>query len=241
MSALQIVLICLCGLLAILFIIARVLKGGMLGLLMKTLASFGFVSSGIIGIIVSDLSGTYKWVLGLIVIGLLLGMIGDIVLDLKIIYPDNDKYYLNAGMLSFFLGHICYITAFSILANPVERFSPSLTLVQALLISAGAAILLSAGTLLSSKKMGLNFGNFFFQTTAYTFILNFSMVYALVLSIMGAGLWLAFVGLVLFLLSDIVLSFQYFGGKLTSKQLVVINHALYYAAQIILVATLFTL
>ena len=241
MSALQIVLLCLCGALAILFIVARVLKGGMLGLILKTVASFGFVSSGVVGIIVSDLTGSYKWALGLIVIGLLLGMIGDIILDLKVIYPNNDKYYLNTGMISFFLGHICYISAFSIIANPITRFTTDLSIIDTLLIGAGASVVLSVGTMLSSKKMGLKFGNFTIQTAGYTFILNFSMIYALILSILGVGLWLAFIGLALFLLSDIVLSFQYFGGKIASKPLIAINHALYYAAQIILVAVLFTL
>jgi hypothetical protein len=56
---------------------------------------------------------------------------------------------------------------------------------------------------------------------------------------MGGGLWLAFAGMVLFFLSDVVLSFQYFGGKIDDKKLIVVNHALYYAAQIILVAVLF--
>jgi hypothetical protein len=108
-----------------------------------------------------------------------------------------------------------------------------------LLITIGVAIVLTVGTILSSRMMGLKFGKFLWQTVGYTFILNCSMVYTLVLSIMGGSLWLAFVGMVLFLLSDVVLSFQYFGGKLEDKKLIVINHALYYAAQIVLVAVLF--
>jgi uncharacterized protein with PQ loop repeat len=58
---------------------------------------------------------------------------------------------------------------------------------------------------------------------------------------MGVNFWVAFVGLVLFFLSDIVLSFQYFGGKISNKPLIAINHILYYSAQIILLAVLFVL
>ena len=241
MSTLGIILISICAVLAILFIVARVMKGGLLGVMIKTLASFGFVTSGIIGLIVSDMIGIYKWTLGLIVVGLVLGMIGDIVLDLKVVYPNNDKYYLNAGMLSFFLGHVCFIVAFSLWTDPIERFTSAISIADALLISAGIATLLTLGITFSSKKMGLQFGNYLIQTIAYTFILTFSTTYALILSIFGAGLWLAFVGLLLFFLSDIVLSFQYFGGKLSNKSLVIVNHALYYAAQIILVAVIFAL
>jgi len=241
MSILQIVLICICAVLAIGFIIARVLKGGILGVLIKTLASFGFVSSGVMGIVVSDISTDYKWVLAFIVIGLLLGMIGDILLDLKVVYEGKDKYYLNAGMLSFFLGHVCYIVAFSLWADPIQRYTSAMSIVDLLMISAGIATILTVGITLSSKKMGLKFGSYLFQTIGYTFILTFSTAYALLLSLFGCGLWLAFVGLLLFFLSDIVLSFQYFGGKLNNKSLIIVNHALYYAAQIILVALIFVL
>jgi hypothetical protein len=241
MSTLGIVLVCVCVVLATLFIVVRVLKGGLLGVLIKTLASFGFVSSGIVALVVSDVCCSYKWVLGLIVIGLVLGMIGDIVLDLKVVYPGNDKYFLNSGMLSFFLGHVCFIVSFSLWADPIQRFTSSLSIVDALFMSAGVATLLTVGITFSSKKMGLKFGNYLIQTVAYTFILTFSTSYALILSLFCGGLWLAFVGLLLFFLSDVVLSFQYFGGKINSKSLIIVNHALYYAAQIILVAVLFTL
>ena len=146
-------------------------------------------------------------------------------------------------MSSFFVGHIFYIIAFSLLVNSnIENFNSTVKMFGCtipLLITAGVAVVLTLMITLSSKKMGLNFGKFLWQTVGYTFILSCSMVYTLVLSIMGGGLWLAFVGMVLFFLSDVVLSFQYFGGKLADKKLIAVNHGLYYAAQIILVAVLF--
>lgn len=243
MNALEIILLVLCVALAALFIIVRVKWGGLKGLITKTVASFGFVTSAILGIVMSDATELSKWAVGLIAVGLLCGMVGDIILDLKVIYPNNDNYYLNTGMGSFFLGHIFYIIAFSLLIDAnindynstVQMFGCTIPL----LITIGVAIVLTVGTILSSRMMGLKFGKFLWQTVGYTFILNCSMVYTLVLSIMGGSLWLAFVGMVLFLLSDVVLSFQYFGGKLEDKKLIAVNHALYYAAQIVLVAVLF--
>lgn len=241
MSAVQIILLCVCGLSAVGFIIARVLKGGILGVLIKTLASFCFVSSGIIGLILNDSCQHVRWAIGIIVIGLLFGMIGDIVLDLKVVYPGNDKFYLNGGMLSFFLGHVCYIIGFSIYSTPIERFTSVFNLYQLLLIAVGIAIILTAMTILVSKKMKLDFGKYLLQTIGYSFILMLSTTYAILLSAFGVELWIAVVGLILFLLSDLVLSMQYFGGKIDSKPLIAINHGLYYGAQILIVACLFML
>ncbi|MBE5736229.1 MAG: hypothetical protein E7356_02580 [Clostridiales bacterium] len=250
MDGLGIGLIVMCALLAILFIVARCLKGGLLGVVLKTIASFGFVTSGIIGLIVSDAttikgilwgSGDYaKWILGLIVIGLVLGMIGDIILDLKVVYPGNDKYFLNTGMGSFFLGHVCYIIAFTLWARPLAHVSSAFTVWEAVLGGVGLAVVGTIGIVLSSKKMGLTFGNYIVQTISYTLILTFTMFYCLLLAIFfGSGLWLSFVAMLVFFLSDVVLSMQYFGGKIASKPLIAINHALYYAAQIMLVAVIF--
>jgi len=47
------------------------------------------------------------------------------------------------------------------------------------------------------------------------------------------------VGLISFLASDLVLSLQYFGGKQDSKNLTIVNHILYYIAQILIASFIF--
>lgn len=235
MDTLQIVLLSVCSVLAIIFIAIRAKFGGLGAFLLKTLASFGLVASAFVSIAYSNIDSNIRIVLSLLGIGLLLGMIGDMVLDLKVVY-NNDRVYLNSGMLSFGLGHLAYFSAFSLYA-----INLNCDLLMPILVSAGSAIVLTIAIVLSSKKMHLDFGNFLWQTVAYTFILTFMSAYALVLAILGGAPWLAFIGMILFFLSDIVLSLQYFGGKLQNKWLIVINHTLYYAAQIILLAVLMTL
>lgn len=236
MNLLQIILLVVSSVLAMGFIVIRTVKGGVIAFLFKTLASFGFVTSAVIGLIECGYCLNARWVMGLLVIGLILGMLGDIILDLKVVYSD-DKHYLNTGMLCFGLGHIAYFSAFTMYALELNT-----DMLMPLLIAGGSALILTIGITLSSKNMGLKFGNFLWQTVGYTFILSFMTVYTLVLAILlGGAMWVAFVGLLLFFASDIVLSFQYFGGKLDSKLLIVVNHTLYYLAQIILVATLFML
>ena len=235
METLEIILLVITSVLAVLFIFARTLKGGNLGLVLKTFASFAFVATSIVGLVLSESTGNTKIAMGLISIGLLLGMIGDIILDLKVIYEGNDKWYLNTGMLSFGLGHCAYFAAFTLIAlnGGIET---GINLPMAILTGVGSAVVLTALTMFASKPLKLNFGKFLWQTVGYSFILNFMVVFSLVLAIMGGGSWLVFVGLLLFLLSDLVLSNQYFGGQLHNKVFIAVNHALYYAAQIIIMA-----
>ncbi len=230
MSALGIILICICVCLSIAFILVRTLNGGPVAFLLKTLASFSLVASCFLSIAYSDASGYLKVAISLVGIGLLLGLIGDMLLDLKVIY-DNDKVYLNSGMLSFGLGHLAYFSAFSLVAIDL-----SIDLFNPILIAIACAIVLTFAIMLSSKKMKLEFGQFTIQTIIYTFLLTFMTVFSLILAIMNPSMWIVFVGMLSFFLSDIVLSMQYFGGKLTSKPLIAINHTLYYLAQILILA-----
>ena len=232
MTTLEIILTILTALFALVFIIVRTLKTGFTALILKTLASFAFVSSGVLGLVFSNTD--FKLTIGLIIVGLLLGMIGDILLDLKVLY-DNDKFYLNMGMLSFSLGHVSYFSALSIYALDYLD-----SLLLPILVAIGGSVLLTIGITLSSKVLKLDFGKFYFQAVGYTVILTFMMVYGLMLSILG-GSWLVFIGLLVFFLSDVVLSTQYFGGKIASKPLIAINHLLYYTAQIILLVFTFVL
>ena len=237
MNTLQIILLIVCSVLAIVFIAIRAKFGGLLGVMLKTLASFAFVATAIITMGTNYVDSSTRITLSIFTLGFLLGMIGDILLDLKVVYPGNDKYYLNAGMLSFGLGHLAYFSAFSMYA--VNKFSTDL--LMPILVSVGAGILLTVAIILVSKKMKLEFGDYLIQTIVYSFLLTFMTVYTLILSILGGAMWLGFVGMLLFFLIDIVLSMQYFGGKLESKLLIIVNPGLYYSAQIVLVAVLMLL
>ncbi len=235
MDTLQIVLICVCAVLALVFVAVRAKFGGLGAMLLKTLASFGFVASAVVSMGVIPTDEKTRLVMSFVTIGLLLGMIGDILLDLKVVYK-NDKIFLNSGMLSFGLGHLAYFTAFSLYANNLRT-----DLFMPIMVAIASAIVLTIVIVLTSKKMKLDFGNYLWQTIFYTFILSFMTIYTLILAIVGGAGWLLFVGMILFFLSDIVLSLQYFGGKLENKLLIIVNHVLYYSAQIIILSVMMTL
>lgn len=228
MELIEYILLGLCLVSTIAFILVRMFIGGLPGLMLKTLASVIFVISGVITLATTTAD---RLIISFVVVGLIMGMLGDILLDLKVIY-DNDKFYLNSGMLSFGIGHIFYFIAFTMLALQLD-----ITLTLPIVLSVVIAIILTIGITLSSKKMKLDFGKYLWQTIGYTFILTFMTVYTLILGINGMS-FIPFIGLILFFLSDIVLSLQYFGGKISSKPLIGINHALYYLAQITLVVAI---
>ena len=225
MELIEYILLGLCVVSMLAFIVVRVKVGGHMGLMLKTLASVIFVISGVITLATTTAD---RLIISMVVIGLIMGMLGDILLDLKVIY-DNNKYYLNSGMLSFGIGHIFYFIAFTLVATEL-----GITLTLPIVLSAVIAIVLTIAITLSSKNMKLDFGKYLWQTVSYTFILSFMSVYTLILGINGMS-FIPFIGLLLFFASDIVLSFQYFGGKIASKPLIAINHLLYYLAQITLV------
>ena len=54
-------------------------------------------------------SGYHKFSIATI-IALVFGMIGDIALELKCVYKNNDRKYTYIGFVAFALGHVAYIT-----------------------------------------------------------------------------------------------------------------------------------
>lgn len=235
--ALKIILIVLACLFTGLFLYARVTKGGLFGLLTKIVASLGFMAIALCGAVLyfPGVSSLF------VVFGLLFGFIGDIVLDLKVIYKEHNDIYLNAGMLSFGLGHVCYFVAlFTYVSNSVMYFSSSLPMYVPILVGVGIAVLLTAGILFATKKMKLDFGKFFFQVGGYTILLtNLSAISICLASFYGIGLlWLFGMGATLILVSDLILSLNYFGGKADDKLLVFLNHLIYYIGQILIAAFL---
>ena len=236
--ALKIILFSLCVLSTILFLVVRVLKGGIWGLLTKTFASFLFVVTSVVALTLyaPTISSLF------VVIGLICGFVGDILLDLKVIYKEHNDIYLNSGMLAFGLGHIFYFVAlFTYVLNRVEYLATSTPLYIPILIGVGIAIILCIGILLSTKLMKLNFGKFFYQSGAYTLLLTtlsvLSIVFAVTYQI--TMLWIFGIGATLILVSDLILSLNYFGGKENDKLLIILNHAIYYAGQILIAGFIF--
>lgn len=226
-------LVCLtlCLISMIVFIVAKIVRGGMVGVVAKAVASVIFVISAIVAVITK----TVPYYAYLIVAGLACGLVGDVLLGIfeKDRGKAQDAKYLNFGMLAFGIGHIFYIISISI--NSLKWID---SFVVPMLLAFGIGAIIALLIYVNSKTLHLDFGKFKFQSLAYSIVLCCAFVYSLFLTVLTKHLWPTFIALALFLASDLILSLMYFGEKNT-KRMDIANKLTYYLAQIMFVIFLF--
>lgn len=219
-----------CLLLVGAFLWVRSTKGaGPVALILKASASMVFVFAGIyatfrVGLTVANM---------LIVFGLIFALFGDVVLDLKVAYKEHCGIYLNSGMISFSISSLLYIVATILIWNGLKNFA--LACVGSFVLALGFAIVV----LLLAKPLKLDFTGFKVQTVVYSTLVAMAGILSLFISLYIPGFWIFACGVILVLISDLVLSLMYFGGKADSKALCIINHTLYYIGELLVVAYLF--
>lgn len=201
----------------------------------KSLASVFFIAVGVSGWY-SSLSPNNISILGaFVVLGLLFGLLGDIWLDLKYVFPQEDKIFTYLGFIVFGIGHILYITGMNI-----EFYIPGNILY--LIIPLLVATISVAGVLLLEKPMKVNYGKFKAIVIAYSFILFLMTAMSGSLAIMHSfkniTLNLIFIGGIFFIASDLVLSGIYFGENNEKPINIIFNISLYYTAQFLIAFSL---
>lgn len=215
----------------VVFLVLRVKCGGLKGLYSKAVASFFFLLTALAAAAVNPGNEVYA---GLIVFGLVLGLSGDIWLDLKWIYEKDMEKFLNAGFIAFMIGHVFYIGA-------IYKFSGNWTVLTAVLPVIVSVVVAIGNAVVSEKLMGLKFGKFRTIVIVYTFFLFMTFAVSAVAMLQNsfATQWiLTAAGGLLFILSDAVLSNMYFKEGGNTKPNIVINHALYYAAQFVIASSI---
>jgi hypothetical protein len=225
----------------VLFLIKRDKYSSVLAISLKTITSICFVIVGVASLY--TIEGKSLVTNLLIILGLVFGLIGDIVLDFKIYFKglgrefDSDllTYF---GMISFGLGHILYISG---------SFIEVMDLWVYLLISLGAgAILIILILLLSIKVMKMNYNIFLIPSGLYGFLLASFVVFSIFRLVNYQDLKSIFLmmGSVFFIISDLILSMTYFSkesdyqkdGILNpeSRFMISTNHITYYIAQFLI-------
>ena len=226
---LMILFIVLCVASASLFIYLRTAHVGLHGFWGKVVASALFVIGGFSALIMKETTATYMY---FIVLGLFLSMIGDMLLELKVIYRPHEYQYTNGGIVAFALGHTCYIIALTLFA------SASKDIIVPVFVSLAIGAVLATIIVVNSKNMGIDFSQHKGPVTAYSFILCIDFVYSVALSFLIPSLWIVAAGLLLFLVSDLFLSFIYWGNK-NNNVMNILNLSFYYVAQILIMTFLF--
>lgn len=162
---------------------------------------------------------------------LLLGLIFSVLGDIFLAIESNHKTRLTKmflyGLISFSLAHVSYICAFSHL-NPLTLKD----IICSLIIS---FILITS---LKFKK-GFDFKNLFVPSYIYCMIISLMFCKAMSLvttNIHNFGFIVLIIGVILFVISDIILSFILF-YKNHSKLLPALNLITYYIAQFLIAST----
>lgn len=198
--------------------------------LIKSVVSALFVSVAACGWYSAGSGGSF--ILGLfVIIGLLFGLLGDIWLDFKYVFPAFSDIFTFAGFAVFGAGHLLYITG--LLLQYYKRGNALYIAVPVIL-----ALLASTGNLILEKPMKLAYGKMKPTVFVYGAIL-FSTVFisgslAYLHSWQETTLDLFFTGAVLFALSDLVLSGTYFGEGKTRPADIISNYVLYYGGQFLI-------
>ena len=162
------------------------------------------------------------------IIALALGMLGDVALDLKYVYPEQDKPYTIAGFAVFGVGHILYVTGMFLEFYHGESF-------LYILLPLVVGLLGGVVTVLIEKPFKLQYKEFKWIVGVYATLL-FSMTASTVsLTILSGfqatSLILLMVGGILFALSDLILNMTYFGEGHDKPFDIITNTVTYYIAQ----------
>lgn len=222
-----IILIVLGAISLVFYLCEKCNKYSLRGVLIKSVVSILFIATAL----AATLQNTGHKLSILVIAGLILGLLGDIWLDLKYVYPKDDKLYTYAGFIVFGVGHILFI-----IGMLLEFFSGWSA--WFLLIPFGGAILFSIANLVLEKPMKLAFKDYKVIVSIYAFLLALNPFTSLLLCILTGfkitSLVMLFLGGVLFVVSDLVLSKTYFGEGHEKPLDFILNYVTYYGAQLLI-------
>lgn len=184
----------------------------------------------IIFVAVAVVAGSQAVLAKFVILGLVFGLLGDVWLDLKYVFPEFDETFTYAGFTVFGIGHILYVIGL------LRQFGGGTFLFGSFALAA-----LAAGAVLATEKpMKLDYGVMRKAVAIYGLLL-FSTVFVsggLLLKCGGKGLLLFFIGSVLFALSDLVLSGTFFGKGKDTPPYIIANYITYYGGQFLIALSL---
>ena len=174
-----------------------------------------------------------------VIIGLVFGLAGDILLDIKYMTQNKEHLFTVLGFLAFAACHSCFTSGlfiyfFDFNASPLYLIIP--VLVTALFVVI---------TLLMEKFTMIRYKDMKPYAIVYSFFLFFTVFIYMSICIQttwsNPTLFIMFGGLVAFALSDIILNNTYFASGFNTPAFIISNHVLYYVGQFAIAVALFFL
>ncbi|MBR3974091.1 MAG: lysoplasmalogenase [Oscillospiraceae bacterium] len=163
----------------------------------------------------------------LIVLGLHFGALGDVLLNLRFVFPKKGQKIFLAGVAAFLTGHILYLCAIMPLSENL-----AVCLIAGVILA--AALLAWIFRTLTVKLAFKIFGVLYIGAI----VLMTAVAVGNVIAVPHTAAWMHAVGAVLFTLSDIVLIFNTFGTE-QKFSLRITNLSLYYLGQLLIASSLF--
>ena len=199
------------------------------GMVCKFFSSFGFMSIAFIGFSHNMQNPLY---FTFVVFGLLFGLGGDVFLGIKEIAPKYKIKLIGIGTLSFLICHIFYLLSF-LEALPSYSLIPVLV---ALLFTTICAILMKVVKMQLKTPM-------YIGSVIYLFILTLCVTVCghVYVTSESFSFLIALLASLLLLISDMILSFVYFTPVKRKNRLVTAELATYYAGQILMAVTVYTM
>ena len=213
------------------FLFLRVKKTNVKSLMLKSVTSVMFILTGVFLTIAKP--SLYA---ALIVGGLVCGILGDIWLDMKFMYRQDEDFLTKAGFSSFTFGHFFYIAAIIAGSSQFKLVSIPMSLVVGVI----AALVIYFG----EKVMKLKYhANYKIISTLYGGLLFFVTAMSFNCAFLGGfkenlHLVTFFIGGIFFIISDIILSGTYFGEGKNRPVDIVTNHVTYYIAQFVIASSI---
>jgi len=164
-----------------------------------------------------------------LLIGLVFGMIGDILLNLRFVFKEQGQKIFLAGILAFLIGHVMYLLALIPQARHVWIW-PCILLGA---LTAGALLAYIFKTM-EVKKAFKIFGVFYLGAV---FIMTAIAIGIAIFTPSKRAIVYA-IGAILFTASDVVLIFNTFSG-VTKFSMRIANLSLYYIGQILIACSMF--
>lgn len=205
-----------------LFIFTESIKQYKLAVILKGLASLVFVILGVLSIPYCSKTS----LAGNVVLGLLLGCIADVLLNLRYVFEKKGQLIFLVGILVFLSGHVMYLLA---LIAEVKYYYIGLGIGVVL-----TALIMSYILRVVNAKLAFKiFGVFYIAAV----VMMTCVAWQNVLFHPGNGSLLFAVGAIFFLVSDIVLILNTFTEK-TRFSLRIVNLSLYYIGQLMIALSL---
>ena len=226
------ILIGIAAIALVFYLIEKIKSYSLKSVLIKTFISVLFVAVAIYNTVVK--TEFYKI---LIIVGLVFGLSGDIFLDLKDVYPNHKKVFMNLGFIVFGVGHLFFIPAMYVFVAPGADFWKSL--LPTLVISIGISACI---VWVISKFLKLDFGEMKIMSFLYSICLFSTPLTALFMLIFFSHeMFIVFmmIGGILFAISDLVLSQTYFKEGHEKPLDFILNYLFYYSAQFVIAMSLF--